>query len=296
MTKHTQPKGLDEGIYFELSNDAYHADPALSRSGIKDILISERDHWENSRMNPDREEKRSEAMKFGVRCEMFLFEEKKFRKHYNIALGNYNAARPETLTRMEFENIVMSARILREDPKMVNLLSNGVPQVSIFYRCPTTGIMLKVRPDLLKLMGCVDLKRVKSIQTNPIGWFIHDHAYDIQEVMCIDAVVQAKQRMAAIDPKFKIVGAHDKAWLKEFMANPVTDFRFIFQRSVKPYIYRVDFMSQYIRLKARKRMMTGVFKYKAAIEKYGTSIWPAGTADANEFQETNLPMRAFGED
>ena len=42
------------GIYFGLSEDGYHADPALSSSGIKTILASPEDYWWQSAMNPDR--------------------------------------------------------------------------------------------------------------------------------------------------------------------------------------------------------------------------------------------------
>ena len=44
------------GIYFGLPAEEYHADPALSTGGIKDLLESPLTYWVNSRLNPDFEE------------------------------------------------------------------------------------------------------------------------------------------------------------------------------------------------------------------------------------------------
>lgn len=43
------------GIYFGMPADEYHADTALSASGIKQLMISPLDYWVTSWMNPDRE-------------------------------------------------------------------------------------------------------------------------------------------------------------------------------------------------------------------------------------------------
>ncbi len=291
---HKQPLGFSEGIYFNMSDDDYHADPALGRSGIVKILISEYDYWETSSLNPEKRYKSSVAMDFGKLAEFYLFEEKRFMKTYNVAGGGWSPDK-RTISRTDFDNVVQSARLLRKDKATAAYFLDGYPQVSIFYKDPATGIMIKVRPDLLRTFGCVDLKRLKSIQTAPLGWAITDHGYDIQEAMCIDAVLHAKARLRAIDPKFKIVGMVDKAWLKRFIDDTDSEFRFICQRSVKPYIYRILFMSSFIRTSARKKIAKGIMAYKTAIEKYGVGEWPAGNAQATEFQEVNLPMRSFDE-
>lgn len=294
MIKGKQPEGFGEGIYFDMDNDAYHKDPAVGRTGIVKLLISEYDYWESSCLNPDHRSKETEAMKFGKLAEFFLFEEKKFLQTYNVAGGGWTAGK-RTLSRTDFDNVVQSARLLRKDKVTAAYFLDGYPQVSIFYRDPITGVMLKVRPDWLRTWLAVDLKRLKSIQIGPMGWAISDHGYDIQEAMCIDAVLHAKERLRRIDPKFKIVGTVDKAWLKRFIDEPDFEFRFIMQRSVKPYIYRIEYMSQFIRARARRKIATGIWRYKGAIEKYGIGEWPAGTAVPHEFQEVNLPMRSFDE-
>ena len=49
----SEPIVHDDGIYFGLDETAYHADPALSNSGIKNLLISPLTYWVNSHLNTD---------------------------------------------------------------------------------------------------------------------------------------------------------------------------------------------------------------------------------------------------
>lgn len=49
------------GIFFDMPNDTYHAIPALSASGIKNLLISEVDFWVGSWMNPNKPPREDKA-------------------------------------------------------------------------------------------------------------------------------------------------------------------------------------------------------------------------------------------
>lgn len=55
----------ETGLYFGLPEEAYHALPCLSASGVKNLLISRMDFWARSWMNPLREQVDSEAFKIG---------------------------------------------------------------------------------------------------------------------------------------------------------------------------------------------------------------------------------------
>lgn len=58
---------LEPGVYFGLPEDEYHAHPALSASGIKNLMVSPLDFWARSWMNPyPREDSDSFAMKLGT--------------------------------------------------------------------------------------------------------------------------------------------------------------------------------------------------------------------------------------
>jgi len=45
---------LADGLYFSLPEDVYHAQPRLSASGIKNLLVSPMDFWARSWMNPNK--------------------------------------------------------------------------------------------------------------------------------------------------------------------------------------------------------------------------------------------------
>ncbi len=53
------------GLYFGMPEDEYHAIPALSASGIRNLMVSPMDFWARSWMNPEREHIETEPMKLG---------------------------------------------------------------------------------------------------------------------------------------------------------------------------------------------------------------------------------------
>jgi len=50
---HTEFEQLDDGIYFQLPEDQYHAQKRISSSGIQSLLISPGTFWHRSPLNPD---------------------------------------------------------------------------------------------------------------------------------------------------------------------------------------------------------------------------------------------------
>lgn len=56
----TAPADLADGVYFGLPEDAYHALPRLSASGIKNLLVSPMDFWARSWLNPRRKDDEDE--------------------------------------------------------------------------------------------------------------------------------------------------------------------------------------------------------------------------------------------
>lgn len=70
------------GIYFGLAEEAYHADPALSSSGIKNLLISPLDYWINSPLNPEYVDEKTPAMIAGTAFHRRLLEPARFAALY----------------------------------------------------------------------------------------------------------------------------------------------------------------------------------------------------------------------
>lgn len=66
--------GFADGIYIGMAGEAYHADPALGSTGIRDLLTGGPTYWWNSSMNPARKDKRTRALDFGTAVHAMVLE------------------------------------------------------------------------------------------------------------------------------------------------------------------------------------------------------------------------------
>ncbi|WP_434949662.1 PD-(D/E)XK nuclease-like domain-containing protein (plasmid) [Shewanella sp. HL-SH4] len=74
----------------------------------------------------------------------------------------------------------------RAHPKANWLFSDGFAEISIIAKCPTTGLMLKVRFDWLREDAiAVDLKTTASSNPTKFGYQLRDLRYDIQQVFYV---------------------------------------------------------------------------------------------------------------
>ena len=90
------PESMEPGIYFGLPEADYHADKALSNSGIKNMMISPLDYWARSWMNPAYEEEEKPHFKIGKAWRKRLLEgSDAFYEEYAVALDK--ADYPEAL-------------------------------------------------------------------------------------------------------------------------------------------------------------------------------------------------------
>lgn len=55
-----------DGIYFDLPEEEYHADPAIGSSGIKNLIVSPLKFWIKSAYNPDKIEEEEKANHFNL--------------------------------------------------------------------------------------------------------------------------------------------------------------------------------------------------------------------------------------
>lgn len=294
--KHKQPKGFEPGIYFNMSNEEYHADPALSHSGMVKLLISPLDYWITGPLNPDKEpwrdEKRGTARWFGkMRHELLLERERFWRTYKVIGMTSDDHSAFTWLTREEYRDIKAAIDEIRNVPEASQFFSEGYPEVSIFWRDAATGLMMRCRIDWLRIFGGLDFKQARSLLNNQLGWQIADFGYDLQEVHYTEGLRQIK--MALKSGKAKAHGTYDPAWLKAFIDDPDIYFRFFFQRSEPPYIYRILAFDSEILKNAQVRIDDAKAIYQTYIEEFGASRWPAGKCAPEEFSIYHLPKRIF---
>lgn len=150
----------------DLSSEDYHAHPALSSSGLKEIDRSPA-HYFAAYLDPDREPNDDDtpAKKIGRAVHCAILEPAEFDNRYTAipdgldrrtkegkALWNeIVASGREPLPAPQLETILATARGAQRVPVSRLLLSHprGRCERSIFWTDPATGVRYKVRPDYL---------------------------------------------------------------------------------------------------------------------------------------------------
>ncbi len=288
--KHKQPDGLLPGIYFGLDENVYHNDPALSHSGMRNILIHPHHYWYHSPLNPNREFKVTDAMQFGSQCHMLLLQPEKFFDVYSVHGMGYSPKK-KLIARAEYDKINESIDMIKDVPDAYSYFRNGYAEVSIVWIDPATGMRLKMRVDFLRVFGCIDYKRNKEIENNPLGWAIAEHAYDMQCEVYREGIKQI--RILLRKKKAVIHNCPDSKWLEAFMNEEDNMFVFFFQRTTRPFVFRILHFDDEITKNAIFRMSCAVERYVEYIEQYGTGRWPAGTPEIEEFSIYHLPRKIF---
>jgi hypothetical protein len=169
----------EPGFYPDLSNEAYHADPAISSSGLKMFaempLLYKIQYLEKIKIRDT-----SKSMEKGSRMHTALLEPDEYHKRYAVAPETcVNAdGKVSQFTRLqrkawkEFEDRAIADGKeaitlfeMQEDFEMAYALQNnsfaakvleitGVVEGSFFSACPDTGLPVRARPDkIVELPG-----------------------------------------------------------------------------------------------------------------------------------------------
>lgn len=287
-----QPDGLPCGIYFNLKASDYHKDTALSHGGMVHLLEAGFLHyWINGPLNPKKKEfKATPPMIFGTRSHELLLDPKYFHKKYCVTGGGW-AIGMESINTTDYYKIKESVDEIKKVPKAAKIFTRGYPEVTIIFTDPLTGIRCRVRLDWLRVYGGIDYKRSFSIQNNPLGFVIRKHGYDIQEALYRRAILIIKEMLRA--GTAKAYGDYDPDWLERFINDDRAFFKFLFQRSESPYIFRVISMSPVILDNAITLTDDALRLYSRGITAYGLKRPPGGTGETEEFSEYHMPRSAI---
>lgn len=293
-----QPKGRPEGLYFNLSNPDYHDDPALSHSGITKVLVSWQDFWVGSSFNPRRAPwKQTAAMKFGEDSGMMLLQPDLFHKKYNT----YNKIKPNVkglyLSSSDWNELKESVDAIRKVEIGDAFLKHGYAEVSIFWRDPSTGIMLRARIDYLRTFGCIDLKRIREVNKRTIGNAVRDQGLDIQNFLYLEGVKAARKMLKDMGHEGRLALAKrdgvDVLWLEDFMNDKDLLFKFLFQRSTAPYIWKLQDLEPDLIAEGAHAVFTALKRYKKGLEEHGTGEPPMGDNTVTTIEAFNVPRREY---
>lgn len=293
-----QPKGLEPGIYFGLSNEDYHNDPAVSCSNIKDLLVSPLKYWTNSPLNPKKKQKETKAKSIGTALHCLLMEKERFSEDYIVLpklevdsdfyreeskkpdfLSNFELCKTKNAKTFkyignraalkigEYEEITEAINHLESQGAAGSLFKDGYAEVSIFWRDEETGLMCKCRPDYLTPNYIPDYKSIASIET--IVRDLVKYKYHFQAAYYLEGLSQLKKYLQLLDP----VGTVPQGWWDQFLNTDHNNFIFAFQEKESPYLVRLKALDQEVLEIGRDKFKLGLQIYKENIEKYGVEKW-----------------------
>lgn len=263
-----QPAGIAPGIYYDLSAEEYHADPALSSSGIKTLLKSPLKYWHSSPLNPDRKSEDSQAMKMGRAFHTMLLEPEKFREEFSIKPNVQSTSAAGMVGEGDYKDIVNAVKVVREDKTIAPLIAGGNPEVSIFWRDEETGIMCRVRFDYLRPRIGFDYKTTTDVSRESLSYAIADYRYDLSASMYLEGLRQAS-----------------------LMDDNHLGFVLLFQEKKAPYQCEAVRLSDEILSRGHESFRNGLEIYKQHIERYGIEKWSNGCGGVKDFGIEDMPYR-----
>ena len=235
----------EPGFYPDLPNEVYHADGAISASGIKTFCDLPDLYYLTYLADQKLERDISPAMRNGSTAHVFLLEPEKFNQFYEVApyeFFNERTKKIEVLSRRhgecdrltesaaaqgkillltkEFEQAQAMAEGLKRDSFVYDVFSApGHIEASFFAIDPVTGLPLRAKPDkLVEIPG----KGIFIIDYKTSGRSLDDESQDIH----------------AQDQMRHIQGAHHKKVVELVLGQEIAGVVYVTQHTKPPYYVR----------------------------------------------------------
>ena len=250
-----------------MTNEEYHAHPALSKSGLDRMAISPA-HYQAWLTEPRIE---TPAMKFGTAAHCCILEPDRFLVEYERLpnIDRRTKAGKETYAELESTGkILLSAddwiaihkmhESVMNHPAARELLSEGIAETSHFSTID--GVAVKCRPDWLNKPIVADLKTTQDASLSGFSKSIANYRYAVQAAFYSDILASL---------------GHD-----------VVAFLFIAVEKTAPYavgVYELDDMSLEI---GREQYQRDLDTYRRCVE---SGEWPAYS---NGVEKISLPRWA----
>jgi len=175
---------IKPGIYNDLPNKEYHADPALSNSMMSKLYKGP----EYLKAAMDKPIEPTNTMMFGSAYHCKVLEPHLFHSLFKVVpKGGYKVTEKGIITIPDehgtsggYNDILAMAEVLKNDEVAANLLSGGEAEVSYFWKHPKHGFMCKCRPDYRKGDILIDLKTTKDSSEEGFPWELGGWGYHRQ--------------------------------------------------------------------------------------------------------------------
>lgn len=273
MALESQPNGLAPGVYFGLSEDAYHADSAFSYSGIKDILVSPAVYWKKSVLNKKRREvlETNEAM-LGKQMHLYVLQPEEFKEHYSLP-GQALSRHKKVLGGGEYQRLQDAKERLDANDSVSTMMEGAAFEVSIFYIDPIYGIRMKTRHDIFKPFYSTDYKTTWTTTRRGVKSTILKFGYDIQNAVYRESRYVIREALKSGEAK--VYGRYPQILMSDFKLSDKDSFFFIFQETEWPHYETLVDLSEGDVLHAMHKVTAAKELYVKSMEKYGPDTpWP----------------------
>ena len=203
------------GVYSGVPNDEYHAAEGISCSDIKELDKSI-EHYEHRQQF---DSKQTDAMLVGSALHDRALLPDTYYKQYVVspvktktskAHNTFKRENPDKDILMPYQeqNIESMYHALYKNPTIREILHSDtiLKEVSIWSKDPVTGLLLKVRPDIIVGGICYDIKTTSG-DVSPRGFIsnVFKYKYHIQVPFYLD--VLSLNGMSIHEFKFLVVGS-----------------------------------------------------------------------------------------
>lgn len=270
---------LFTGIHRNMSNEWYHAHPAIGSSGIKRFLECPRLYHYDYVEPREKEKEESYAMAFGTAAHCYMLEPAEFDKRFLVApvaaIDRRTAAWKDAVKEAdsfgkkpilyrEWEQIQgMRAELMRHRVARGMLSLPGDFELTAFAVDQETGLHIKARPDRVVDNILIDYKTTG-----------------------ISLGLTAQQKLA-YDMGRPVQGAHHKYVMELATGEPIAKVLHLVQMVEPPYLVRVFNLSDELLAYGKREVDRALLEMAHCKE---TGIYPGYPDD--EIEDLNLPAWA----
>jgi hypothetical protein len=188
--------GYSPGIYEDVSNADYHADPALGSTSLKTLATRTPAHYQYDKAHP----KFSDAFTLGTAAHSIILEDDA-SQFVVVDAGNWLTKDAKTakaaalgsglvpLLTKEFDQVLAMRDAVMAHPLACAAFTDHKAEQSVFW--DEDGLMLKCRPDAWKPGALIDLKTTRTADPHEFGKTAHEFGYHQSAAHYIDGVKAA---------------------------------------------------------------------------------------------------------
>lgn len=199
--KPTIPANVKPGIYEGIPNEAYHAGPGISKSGLWTISTKTPAHF---KFPPEKvETTQSKAIKdMGTACHLAILEPEDFEKlvvrgpkdrRSNKWTDREEACKLDgrlLLVQKDFDNVIAMRDAIHANAFINGIITGGkrMVEASAYFIDDVTGELCRVRPDLWRedIGVMLDVKSTRSASSDEFARSVSGYGYHAQEAFYSD--------------------------------------------------------------------------------------------------------------